>query len=300
MIILFIAFIGRIIAKCAKYFIIGFIALCFLCGCSSKEAATSPAEDIKYAELHEEFFFQIRPDIDSIGTNMEYNIQYFADVRGDAALTAKMNQTIIDSVFFGYHTSTVFTHSDVLPAGFTEMSDITDIVKMHALTFHTFALLDEGWEGLYHIVEAEMDEDWCYYPWFGCMETQFLEPYKNYLSYGIDSYEYTDGAHGNEYYVPVVFNLETGDVVKIEDIVPAENMERLIELLGEATYSNNPEDSEYHESIGYDSDELPLYFTIDSYGITWYTQPYEYGPWVIPFALTWDQLRGVVFDELLP
>lgn len=301
MLILLIALLGKVIVKCAKYFIVGFIFLWLLASCASGDPADNSADVVEYASLSEEYFFPLRKDCDSLGTTVKHNVEYFKDVRGDAAITDRMNQIIIDSVFFGAYTSTAFSRADSFPEGFTGMTDFNDAAKAHALMFNTIAMLDEGWEGYWDILSGELDEDWSYYPWYSEIEATFLEPYKHYLSYKIDCWEYTGGAHGNGYCTPIVFDLETGELVTIDDIVPADSRESLKTLFEtEARWTNNPDSDYYGEDpIEYDG-EIPDYFIVDSYGITWYTQPYEFGPWCIPLALTWEQLRGVVPDEMLP
>lgn len=299
MIILLIALIGKLIVHFAKYFIFGLFALWLLFGCACSESTDNPSDDVIVSELYERTVFPFIETSDTLGTITEYSIRYFADVRGDKALTAKMNQSVIDSVFFGYYTLPFYT--GVLPEGYVKMTDIRDAIKAHSLLFHTSSMLNGGWEGYYNLTHREDEEDWTYDQWYYSVETDVMEAYKNYLSYDILTYHYTGGAHGHEYRTTIVFNLDGGEVVKLDDIVPSENRERLLDLLKtESTYTNNPEEDGYDLVTGYSKDEIPGYFLIDSNGITWYTQPYQYGPWGVPLALTWNQLKGVVINDLQP
>ena len=127
----------------------------------------------------------------------------------------------------------------------------------------------------------------------------FGETFDHYVNYTVDQYEYMGGAHGMYGTFPLVFDLNNGQVVSWNEIVPGVSKEKMTELItahrlddlkdmiGEEAIDEG--DIFFHETI-----EPSDSFTVDAKGLTFYYQPYDIAPYVfgvITIPVPWEELK---------
>jgi hypothetical protein len=127
----------------------------------------------------------------------------------------------------------------------------------------------------------------------------FGETYEHFVNYLIEKYEYLGGAHGMSTETPLVFDLETGDIVTHEFFTGQVGADKLKELIDKHKYDNlkdmiqdagiEEENIFYVESI-----EPSSFYTVSQEGLTFYYQPYDLAPYVfgvITIPISWDGLK---------
>lgn len=249
----------------------------------------------------ETFQFPLLERSDTMGTTVSFRVEYYDSYNGDKVLTEKLNATIRDSVFFGKYTCFAGDGGKYLPESITNGNFETS-GKIAAMAFHLNEVWMEGWEsaesyyghgGDYYWTDRDDDEKGEYdaVTWELMTYGEFAGQYKHFQNYLIESSQYTGGAHGNTYIVPIVLNLETGGAVQLTDIVPAENYDALMAI------AHDKGVCEYDKDILFTGDEIPDHFSLDESGITFITQPYEWAPWALSFALSWEDLKPVLAPE---
>ena len=107
------------------------------------------------------------------------------------------------------------------------------------------------------------------------------------------------GAHGMYGTFPLVFDLNNGQVVSWNEVVPGVSTEKMTELItahrlddlkdmiGEEAIDEG--DIFFHETI-----EPSDSFTVDAKGLTFYYQPYDVAPYVfgvITIPVPWEELK---------
>ena len=127
----------------------------------------------------------------------------------------------------------------------------------------------------------------------------FGETFDHYVNYTVDQYEYMGGAHGMYGTFPLVFDLNNGQVVSWNEVVPGVSTEKMTELItahrlddlkdmiGEEAIDEG--DIFFHETI-----EPSDSFTVDAKGLTFYYQPYDIAPYVfgvITIPVPWEELK---------
>jgi hypothetical protein len=149
--------------------------------------------------------------------------------------------------------------------------------------------------------EMEMtEEDAPFLNWGYEYRGGFGDPYKQYVNYFIDQYEYLGGAHGMSVNVPLVFDTKTGQRVEWQELAPGVSETRMAELLLKHRMDDlkdmvdeeegiDEEDIFFSETI-----EPSPWFSIDKEGITFYYQPYDLAPYVfgvITVPVPWSELK---------
>ena len=149
--------------------------------------------------------------------------------------------------------------------------------------------------------EMEMaEEDAPFLNWGFEYKGGFGNPYKQYVNYIIDKYEYMGGAHGMYGTYPLVFRLSDGQPVDWTELVPGISEEKMRALLLQHRMDDmndiideeegiNEEDIFFSETI-----EPSPWFSVDKEGLTFYYQPYDLAPYVfgvITVPVPWEELK---------
>ena len=120
-------------------------------------------------------------------------------------------------------------------------------------------------------------------------------------SYGIDIYEYTGGAHGNNYLIIRNYDLSTEGLVTEEDLFRPDYFEPLHKLLVSALIEQTEEASTERElkKLGYSIEDIVPNdnFSVSEEGITYVYNPYEIAPYAMGrtrIFLPWDTIRNLL------
>lgn len=120
-------------------------------------------------------------------------------------------------------------------------------------------------------------------------------------SYGIDIYEYTGGAHGNNYLIIRNYDLSTEGLVTEEDLFRPDYFEPLHKLLVSALIEQTEEASTERElkKLGYSIEDIVPNdnFSVSVEGITYVYNPYEIAPYAMGrtrIFLPWDTIRNLL------
>lgn len=120
-------------------------------------------------------------------------------------------------------------------------------------------------------------------------------------SYGIDIYEYTGGAHGNNYLIIQNYDLSTEGLVTEEDLFCPDYFEPLHKLLVSALIEQTEEASTERElkKLGYSIEDIVPNdnFSVSEEGITYVYNPYEIAPYAMGrtrIFLPWDTIRNLL------
>ena len=127
----------------------------------------------------------------------------------------------------------------------------------------------------------------------------FGEKYQHFVNYLIDKYEYLGGAHGMTAETPIVFDLETGDIVQYEVFTANVAPDKLKELIDTHKFDNLKDEI---DEFGIDKDQIfyvetiepSPFYTVDEKGLTFYYQPYDLAPYVfgvITIPIPWEELK---------
>lgn len=123
----------------------------------------------------------------------------------------------------------------------------------------------------------------------------FAERYKNWINYFYDDFLYLGGAHGINTHVPLVFDVNTGELASYRDFTGTVSEERLKELLDKHKFDNLDldEDIDRNDVFYVEEIEPSAFFSVDGKGITFYYQPYELAAYVfgtITIPVPWEEL----------
>lgn len=120
-------------------------------------------------------------------------------------------------------------------------------------------------------------------------------------SYGIDIYEYTGGAHGNNYLIIRNYDLSTEGLVTEEDLFRPDYFEPLHKLLVAALINQTEEASTERElkKLGYSIEDIVPNdnFSVSEEGITYVYNPYEIAPYAMGrthIFLPWDTIQNLL------
>lgn len=120
-------------------------------------------------------------------------------------------------------------------------------------------------------------------------------------SYGIDIYEYTGGAHGNNYLIIRNYDLSTEGLVTEEDLFRPDYFEPLHKLLVAALINQTEEASTERElkKLGYSIEDIVPNdnFSVSAEGITYVYNPYEIAPYAMGrthIFLPWDTIQNLL------
>lgn len=120
-------------------------------------------------------------------------------------------------------------------------------------------------------------------------------------SYGIDIYEYTGGAHGNNYLIIQNYDLSTQGLVTEEDLFRPDYFEPLHKLLVAALINQTEEASTERElkKLGYSIEDIVPNdnFSVSAEGITYVYNPYEIAPYAMGrthIFLPWDTIQNLL------
>ena len=149
--------------------------------------------------------------------------------------------------------------------------------------------------------EMEMaEEDAPFLNWGYEYRGGFGNPYKQYVNYFIDQYEYLGGAHGMNVNVPLVFDTKTGQRVEWQELAPGVSEARMSELLLQHRMDDLKDMIGDEESIDEsdiffsESVEPSPWFSVDKEGLTFYYQPYDLAPYafgIITIPVPWSDLK---------
>jgi hypothetical protein len=126
----------------------------------------------------------------------------------------------------------------------------------------------------------------------------------DFLSYAVDFYGYSGGAHGNRSVHNSVIDLQTACPVFLCDLFSEGAMEDVAELLrGQLATDLGCTAVDSLSDLGFFSPreiDLTENFYIDDHGVTWQYNPYDIAPYalgVISVTLSWDQLYPFLLEE---
>lgn len=148
--------------------------------------------------------------------------------------------------------------------------------------------------------EMEMsEEDAPFLNWGFDYKGAFGEPYKQYVNYIIDQYQYLGGAHGMNGTFPIVFDTKTGERMEWQELAPGVSEEQMAALLLQHRFDDlkdmiAEEDFDQNNIFFSDTVEPSPWFSIDENGFTFYYQPYELAPYVfgvITIPVSWEELK---------
>jgi hypothetical protein len=148
--------------------------------------------------------------------------------------------------------------------------------------------------------EMEMsEEDAPFLNWGYDYKGAFGEPYKQYVNYIIDQYQYLGGAHGMYGTFPIVFDTKTGERMEWQELVPNVSEERMAELLLQHRFDDldeviDEDDLDRDNIFFSDTVEPSPWFSVDKDGLTFYYQPYDLAPYVfgiITIPVPWEELK---------
>jgi hypothetical protein len=120
---------------------------------------------------------------------------------------------------------------------------------------------------------------------------------ERYISFTQQNYDYTGGAHGMPYWVPHTFDLETGNELKLSDIVANSEEEFKDIVTAQFTEMYNVDPGMYwDDSVQYVHDETDLEsaFYLTQNGLVIYYGPYELAPYAAGFqeiVVPYDKLE---------
>ena len=120
----------------------------------------------------------------------------------------------------------------------------------------------------------------------------FSGAYGKYRTYMIEYYTYTGGAHGLNTYTPLVFDCESGRLVREEDFFVEGYSEGVSQLL-QKQMTERPEEDQV-ELFDLFSVAVNGAYEPGKDGVTWYFQPYEIAPYaygVITVTVPWSELQ---------
>lgn len=153
---------------------------------------------------------------------------------------------------------------------------------------------------------AEMEKEAAQYQFelnLFALASDYKVTYNNHglLSFYIDQYEYTGGAHGMTYRRPYNIDLKDGSDIKLADVFKSDsNYKAVIDKAIQAEIAKNPENY-FEPEMGFQGigDDQP--FTLQPGGITIYFQLYDIAPYAfgIPeFDIPLTQFGDMVTPDL--
>ena len=159
--------------------------------------------------------------------------------------------------------------------------------------------LKEGWE--------KDNRDFEYAPI--CCEEQVLTgsvmgEVKGILSYCVERYVYTGGAHGSNFRQFVNYNLQTGEQIDEEQLFAENYQEQLTQLLLQYMVEQNDEIALIQDlqEAGYNVDDIHPNdnFYLAEEGITYVFNPYDIAPYALgetEILIPWSALQNILKPE---
>lgn len=220
---------------------------------------------------------KITKDGDTISTN--FSVKYPKLVGGNEAVISKINAQIEQMV-----KDQTFSIDDTVQT--TKTASIESLAKGFVKEFEDLA--------------AENDDmplmGWDYE---GSGDTLLISPKVISIYYQV--YSFTGGAHGNSNITYLNFNAQTGDLLKLTDMVSDTTaLKKIAELKFEKTQKEFAKDNDFeYDRASYFWEKpfyLPANIAITKTGLLFMYNPYEaaayaYGP--ISFDLTWQELGAI-------
>ena len=162
-------------------------------------------------------------------------------------------------------------------------------------------------ENLPLMQEWEMDNPDSKHGVMFCQEMLFhaapISAGRGIWSYGIDIYEYTGGAHGNNYLLIQNYDLDTEERITEEDLFQEGYFEPLHTLLVSTLIAQTEEASTERElkKMGYSIEDIVPNdnFFVSADGITYVYNAYEIAPYAMGrtyIFLGWDSIQGLLAD----
>lgn len=225
---------------------------------------------------------KITKDGDTVITN--FSVKYPKLVGGNEAVISKINAQIEQMV-----KDQTFSMDDTVQT--TKSSSIESLAKGFVKEFEDLAAENEdmplmGWD------------------YDGSGDTLLISPKVISIYYQV--YSFTGGAHGNSNITYLNFNAQTGDLLKLTDMVSDTiALKKIAELKFEKTQKEFAKDNDFeYDRASYFWEKpfyLPANIAITKTGLLFMYNPYEaaayaYGP--ISFEMTWQELGTIAKKEI--
>lgn len=265
-----------------KKLLLLFASIIALASCQSKKETTTTdtaSAEIKVDSVNYSLKTppKITKDGDTISTN--FSVKYPKLVGGNEAVISKINAQIEQMV-----KDQTFSIDDTVQT--TKTASIESLAKGFVKEFEDLA--------------AENDDmplmGWDYE---GSGDTLLISPKVISIYYQV--YSFTGGAHGNSNITYLNFNAQTGDLLKLTDMVSDTTaLKKIAELKFEKTQKEFAKDNDFeYDRASYFWEKpfyLPANIAITKTGLLFMYNPYEaaayaYGP--ISFDLTWQELGAI-------
>ena len=177
-------------------------------------------------------------------------------------------------------TASILTAAFDLPAeGASDAAGIEETAAKY-LSYVKEAYLNEAPEDHPYIVEDEVN-------------AYFSGAWGKYRTYIVEYYTYSGGAHGLNTYTPLVFDCESGLVVREDEFFAKGYEEPVAGLIRNKLFE--------------DYEDLPLFdlgsigpngaFELTKEGVSWYFQPYEIAPYaygVLSVTIPWADVKAYI------
>lgn len=270
-----------------KQLLLLFTSVIALAACQSKNetttAATTSAE-IKVDSVT--YSFKTTPKITKDGDTIitSFSVKYPKLVGGNEAVISKINAQIEQMV-----KDQTFSMEDTLQT--TKSGSIENLAKSFVKEFEDLA--------------AENDDipimGWDY---DGSGDTLLISPKVISIYYQV--YSFTGGAHGNSTITYLNFNAQTGDLLKLTDMLSDTTaLKKIAELKFEKTQKEFAKDNGFeYDRASYFWEKpfyLPANIAITKTGLLFMYNPYEaaaYALGPISFDLTWQELGTIAKKEI--
>lgn len=152
------------------------------------------------------------------------------------------------------------------------------------------------------LLEDEDEEDFrgdADLSWDETIEGEFSGAYKGVISYGVYTFKYEGGAHGNFSQVSVNFDEKTGDVIDEESFFIPGYEVQLGSMLS-SHLSDSMENEEDYEFLFVKDIEPNGNFKVSNTGVTYIYTPYEIGPYslgTIQVTIPWEEVAPIVAER---
>lgn len=134
------------------------------------------------------------------------------------------------------------------------------------------------------------------FSWEDELNGYFSGRYGDIVSYTLNAYSFTGGAHGISGYYCINMNLKDGSIVTEKDLFNDGYEETLNALLTSHLHEALPDEREY-ESLFVKDIEANGNFRVTEDGVTYVYDPYELGPYylgAIEVSVPWSELEDIL------
>lgn len=270
-----------------KKLLLLFASVVALAACQSKNETTTTetaSTEIKVDSVT--YSLKTPPKITKDGDTVitSFSVKYPKLVGGDEAVTSKINAQIEQMV-----KDQTFSIDDTTQT--TKTASIESLAKGFVKEFEDLAAENEdmplmGWD------------------YDGSGDTLLISPKVISIYYQV--YSFTGGAHGNSNITYLNFNAQTGDLLKLTDMVSDTTaLKKIAELKFEKTQKEFAKDNDFeYDRTSYFWEKpfyLPANIAVTKTGLLFMYNPYEaaaYALGPISFDLTWQELGAIAKKEI--